>query len=224
MTPASRRIAPRSRARYTVGIRRRRWRGTVRLWIGQGLPAGAYARFVPATTRRSGSMLIVITSAHTPPGTYRLRLRAAGRSRSAMRIVTMRITGHGSVGPVSSAPFAIAGDAGVLEPGVSQPLDLSLTNPNKAPLAVYNLAVSIASVNAPNASPALPCTLADFSVQQFTGAYPLVVPGSSTRTLSALGVPSAHWPQIAIVDSPSDQDGCLGAYLRLSYGGSATFR
>jgi len=54
-------------------------------------------------------------------------------------------------------------------------------------------------------------------VTQYNGRYPMVVPGSSTVTLSGLGVASARWPQIQLVDRPFNQDGCKGATVHLGY-------
>jgi hypothetical protein len=48
------------------------------------------------------------------------------------------------------------------------------------------------------------------------------VPASSTRTLAELGVPAAQWPQISIIDLPTNQDGCRTASVTLAYAGTAT--
>jgi hypothetical protein len=224
--PWSRTIAPGSATRYRITIRRTRFRGrAVALWEGGGLPPHAYARFLPLTTRRSSATLIVTTSPRTRPGRYRLRLQATSGSTSRGIAVTLTIVGsrgRGVAKPTPSAPFRIGGNANNLELGVTQPLDLSLTNPNSVPLSVGSLIASAKSVDAPRATPSLPCTLADFSLQQFSGPYPVILPASSTRTLSALGLPSAEWPQLAILARPINQDGCQGATLNLSYSGNAT--
>jgi hypothetical protein len=120
------------------------------------------------------------------------------------------------------APFTIAGDAGVLEPGATQRLNLYLTNPNLQTLTITGIRVILEKVIAPQATGALPCTAADFVITQFSGAYPITVPATSTRSLQELAIPSISWPQVAIVDSPADQDGCKGASLTLAYSGSAT--
>src|SRR6202011_6017398 len=89
-------------------------------------------------------------------------------------------------------PFTIAGNVGgPLQPGVPQPVDLQITNPNTSPLVITDLTASVAAVSAPGATPSLPCTLSDFSMQAFSGPLPLTVPASSTRRLAELGVPAA---------------------------------
>ena len=65
----------------------------------------------------------------------------------------------------------------------------------------------------------LPCTAADFTVTQYSGPYPLAVP-PGTSSLSGLGVPAAAWPQVGMLDTSANQDGCKGATLQLSYSGS----
>ncbi len=120
-------------------------------------------------------------------------------------------------------PFAITGNVeGPLQLGVPQPIDLRITNPNTSPLVITDLTASVAAVSAPRATPSLPCTLRDFSIQAFSGTLPLTVPASSTRSLAELGVPAAQWPQISIIDLPTNQDGCRAASLTLAYGGMAT--
>jgi hypothetical protein len=223
-TPSARRVSAGTVARYTVTIQRAGFRGAVTLWVGRGLPPRAYARFAPPKTRGAQSTLMIATTARTPVGHYRVWLRgksAVGSSRISVRLNVWHKRGDGPVGPVRSPPFTIAGSAGDLEPGVARSLNLAITNPNRQGLLVTWLTVSIQRVSAPNATAALPCTVADFAVRQFSGDYPLAVPASSTRTLSALGTPGSQRPQVTLVDRPLDQDGCKGASLVLGYGGMA---
>jgi len=223
-TPSTLRIAAGGVARYRIRIHRTHFAGAVALWVGRGLPPGAYARLVPATPRRSSSTLPIMTSARTPAGRDRLRVQATSGAGASTIVVTLIIAprrGTGVVGPVQRTRFTIAGDAGALQPGVSRALNLSIANPNRLRLSVTSLIVTLHSVTAPRATDAHPCTLADFSVRQFSGPYPLLVAPSRTRTLSALRIPIARWPQVAIVDRPIDQDGCQGASLKLVYSGTA---
>ena len=222
--PLTLRIAAGGVARYRIRIHRTHVAGGVALWVGRGLPPGAYARLVPATPRRSSWTLIVMTGARTPPGPHRLEVRATSGARASTIVVTLIIAprrGTGLVGPVQRPPFTIAGDAGDLQPGVSRALNLSIANPNRLRLSVTSLIVTLHSVSAPQATDAQPCTLADFSVRQFSGPYPLLVAPSRTRTLSGLRIPIARWPRVAIKDRPFDQDGCQGASLNLVYSGTA---
>jgi hypothetical protein len=124
------------------------------------------------------------------------------------------------VGPLHSPRFTIGGYAGDLRPGVSRAAHLSIANPNHLRLSVTSLIVTLQSVRAPRATGALPCTLADSSVRQFSSPYPLIVAPLSTRTLSELRIGTARWPQVAIIDRPFDQDGCQGASVSFVYSGT----
>jgi len=137
---------------------------------------------------------------------------------------TKSATGTGTAtGNVELSPFAITGDfQGPLEPGASRAIDLQITNPNASPLVVTQLTASVRALSAPQATAALPCTLSEFSVRQFSGHLPLTVPASSTTSLAELGIPAAQWPQISLIDLPTDQNGCQAASLTLAYAGVAT--
>lgn len=129
----------------------------------------------------------------------------------------------GAAASVGVPSFSISGDvADPLEPGVPGPIDVTITNPGPSPLALSGLTVTISALTAPQASNALPCTLADFAVQQYSGPYPLLIPASSTRSLEALGLPVPDWPQVTLVDQPHNQDGCQRASLTLLYTADAT--
>ncbi len=217
------RVASGSIARYRIVIRRSRWRGVVTLRITRGLPRLARVRFVPRRTRGSASTLTVTTSTGTV-GTFRLRVRGTGRAGTATIVLTLKVvppTRSRGTGYVTVPPFTISGDVGDLQPGVLRALDLRLTNPNPLTLTVTLLTVSLERVSAPNATPSLPCTLADFALQQLSGRYPLAVPAASSTSLGALGLPSAEWPQVAIIDRTTNQDGCRGATVTLGYAAAA---
>jgi hypothetical protein len=124
------------------------------------------------------------------------------------------------VTPPERATFSISGrTTRMLSPGVSAPLDLSLTNDHGSALTVGQLVVRVAAVLAPAADAAHPCTLADFAVTQFGGAYGFLVRASTTSTLSALGIPAALFPRVAMINRPLNQDGCKHATLTLAYSG-----
>jgi hypothetical protein len=233
-----------STATYKIVIRRAHFTGPVTLRIASKLPSGATVRFSANRTRRSSSTLTVRTSQRTAPRSYRLRLSAkSGKltrtSSLTLAVATAQATGpasggtnggavtggtlNGSTLSIQPPSFTLAGNvAGSLEPGTPRALNLQITNPNPRPLIVSGLSTSIRAVSAPAATAALPCTLSGFSAQQFSGRLPLTVPASSTRTLAQLGVPAAQWPQISIVNLPTNQDGCKGASLALAYTGAAT--
>ena len=106
----------------------------------------------------------------------------------------------------------------IVSPGVFVPLDLSITNLNTSSLVITELNVTVTDVAAPNASATLPCTSADFDVRPVDTQFTILVPSQSTRTLSHLGIPQTAWPEVGMpVNTTTDQDGCKGATLMLSY-------
>jgi hypothetical protein len=118
--------------------------------------------------------------------------------------------------------FTISGNTvGPLYPGgVTRNLDLSLTNPNNVTIYLSSLNVALASITAPNAHGSLTCTAADFSLVQYSGAFPIVLP-PGTKTLSQLGYTQAQMPSISMPDRLLNQDGCKGATLNFGYSGNA---
>ena len=227
-TPASVTLGAGSTAVYAIQLVWTNGGGDVALSVLGGLPTGAKATFSPnpATGNSYSSTLQVTTTASTPDSTNTLYLVASGKdtgnvTRYAYASVQLVISTSGS-------PFTISGNlVGLLVPGSMLPLELSLTNPNKKSLSVTNLSVTVQSVTRTSLAIAQhqPCLIGDYAVVQYSGPYPLVVPGSSTKplTLSQLGVASSNqWPQIKFLNTTSNQDGCKGATLSLSYSGSGT--
>lgn len=213
-------VTPPTQTIYAGGVARYRIRPRavardLRAQVVSGVPPHARANL----TRRGSSaawMLEVTTSSQdTPRGAYLIRVRIRHGHRSRALLLRLNVVSPPSV------PFVISGEAGMLQLGADQPIDLALSNPNPRPIAVDDLTVTVQGVSAPRASPWLPCTLDDFSVSQFSGGYPLIVPPDRTVALSGLGVPSSDWPQVRIRDRMVDQDGCQGATVSLSYRGTA---
>jgi len=218
-TPASVNLAPGEIAVYTIRLDRTRLPGNVALVVKSGLPTGATWAFAPNLTTGDTSTLQVTTSEATKDGTYTLILGASGNdsngdAKNASASVKLDIKTNGRA-------FAISGNlsSGLLAPGLTVPLELNLSNPNKKSLSVTNLSVTVQSVTPVGNNH---CLKNDYLVTQYSGPYPLVVPGSSSTTLSALVVPSTQWPQITFRDTAINQDGCKGAILSLSYSGSGT--
>jgi hypothetical protein len=233
-TPTSAQITAGASASYRITVHRSHLASIISLRITAGLPRGAHAQLAPGRTRGSHATLTITTSKRTRPGNYRLRIAAFSATLRRTVGLTLRVRSAASTPATPTAPatpatptaqglpFTVSGDLSNLVPGQAQRLDVSLANPNSATLAVSNLTVAVKSVSAPHATAALPCTPADFAVSQFSGAYPLAAPPSATRTLADLGIPSAQWPQVSIIDRPSNQDGCKGATVTLAYSGTAT--
>ncbi len=120
--------------------------------------------------------------------------------------------------PLAAGPdsFTIHGRFDVpLRPGASGGLDLELRNPSEENLTIRELEVSLEEIDAPNATLELPCSRADFIVEQSTGSVPL--DAAQTATLSSLGWQPEQWPQIGMQETGVNQDGCKGASLVLDY-------
>jgi hypothetical protein len=118
--------------------------------------------------------------------------------------------------------FSLSGEpsSAVISPGVFVPLDLSISNSNDVTLVVTEIEVTVSAVSAPNATKLLPCTVKDFKVNQLDTKLTLTVDPGETVALSKLGLPSTAWPQVGMpIDKKTNQDGCKGASLTLSYSG-----
>jgi hypothetical protein len=136
--------------------------------------------------------------------------------RTATAAVTLVVSSKGK-------DFSISGNvSGLLAPGVSRPLNLTLTNPNNQPLAISNLTVTVKSVTKAAHAPVGACTTSDYAVVQYSGPYPLSVPANGSATLTSLGVASSKWPQVKMLDAAYNQDGCKGATVTLAYSGSGS--
>ena len=154
--------------------------------------------------------------------------RFSPRARGGLLVLLMALAavlgfavlGGGAFGADSSEGlgFSVSGNAsGALWPGLAAaPIDLGFSNPNDDGVSVATLAVSIASVTAPNATAGLPCTTADFAVGQFTGSLPFVIPPGAS-TLQSRGFGSSSWPTVRMLDTSSDQSGCAGATVHLNF-------
>ena len=114
--------------------------------------------------------------------------------------------GETSIVNASAQPYTISGSvtSPLLWPtnaATGTPIDVAFANPNGDSVRVSSLVLSIASVTAPHATAAQPCTTADFAVTQFTGTYPFFIPpgpsslGPPTGAgVQSLGFASGAWP------------------------------
>jgi hypothetical protein len=122
---------------------------------------------------------------------------------------------------VTAAAFDISGSAaGAISPGVTVALDLRITNPRDVSVDITDLEVTLDRVVAPRTSSSLPCSPADFQLDQAAGDLDVTVPAGSTRSLSTLKLARRSWPHVRMRDRPVNQDGCKGASLVLGYTGS----
>jgi hypothetical protein len=220
-TPASVTVAPGFTAVFTVQLARSNFPGSVIFALVGGLPTGASATFTSNPTTGSSSTLQITTAATTADGDYPLYLVGygpdpSGRRQFAYSRVQLVLEG-------GRKPFTISGNlSGALAPGISRPLDVMLSNPNKKPVSATNLTVAVKSVARTSYAVAhnLPCTPADYTVTQYSGSYPLTVPASGSASLSSLGVASSAQPKVAMLNTATNQDGCKGAIFTLAYSGS----
>jgi hypothetical protein len=117
----------------------------------------------------------------------------------------------------AAAPFTMSGNplAGVLlyPGGPPVPINLVFTNPSGSPITIQSTTVSVTGT-----SPA-GCGAGAFAVTQQLSATP-TVPANSTRSLQALGVPQASWPQLQMTSS-GNQNTCQNATVNLGYSGTA---
>ena len=197
--------------------------GPVTLAVIGALPLGAKATYTPDPVTGNSSALQITTPATAADGNYSLYLTAIGKDPAGvLRFANVTVT---LVVQRNGKDFAISGNvSGQLAPGVSRPLDLTLTNPNKKPISVTNLTVALTSVTRTQYAVAhnLPCGPVDYRITQYAGTYPLTVPGDASAALSGLHVPQSAWPQVAMLNTASNQDGCKGATLKLTYSGSGS--
>jgi hypothetical protein len=115
--------------------------------------------------------------------------------------------------------FVIGGDLpGLLFPGASGLLPLSISNPNDFDLLVSNLVVTAAA----GSSRAGCDGVANLGIAQSNaalGAASLLVPAHGSVTLPAQG---ATAPVVTMLDLPTSQDACKGALFTLAFSGSGT--
>lgn len=117
--------------------------------------------------------------------------------------------------------LSLSGDAiSVLSPGSTSPIQIRFTNQNDHPVIIDRLSVTVQVSSAPRATPALPCSVDDFSIGQFSGSLPLVIPARSMTSLAELGVPEAEWPAVGMLQGSSNQNGCQLASLSLDFAAS----
>ncbi len=131
-------------------------------------------------------------------------------------------TGGGSIDQPSPS-YTIAGTlARPLRPGDMYPLDLALTNLGGVAMTVVDLHVTISHVTAPAATASRPCTVNDFAAVQLADGFSLDLGPAESTSLNARGIPSSQWPQVSMLNTAANQDGCKGATLTLSFTGSST--
>ncbi|MGH8869348.1 MAG: hypothetical protein ACRDYU_15315 [Actinomycetes bacterium] len=212
-SPPSLQVAAGSSAQYSVGVNRTAgFSGPVTLAVSS-LPAGTTASFSPnPATGSSSALTVTTTDGVTPDGNSTLTVTGTSPSQPN-RTTTVTL----SVKSQEKRNFGITGNvSGALSPGVSGPVDLRVENSNNQAIDVTNLSVVVDHTSAGGA-----CGPNNFAVVPYGGPYPLTVPENAARSLSQLGVPTAFWPRVRMVNLPLSQDACKGVAISLVYTGSA---
>ncbi|MCX2747697.1 hypothetical protein OOZ51_07690 [Arthrobacter sp. MI7-26] len=220
LAPPSRSVTQGTSASYNVVVQPTGgFAGNVSLSIS-GLPAGATASFSPAVVAvgpgSAPTSLNVSTTSATPLGTYSLSPKGTSGTLQSAVVASLTVTAG------QHQPFTISGGpAGLLTPGSAVSIDLQLANPGNSSLNVTGLTVSVTGVTRTLQAAAnnRPCNPSDYVVTQFSGSYPISAPPGNS-SLSTSGIPAARWPQIGMLDTSLNQDGCKGATLQLSYSGT----
>ncbi|MDQ0118042.1 hypothetical protein J2T22_001219 [Pseudarthrobacter defluvii] len=219
-TPDSVTMPPGATAVYTLQLSRNNFTGPVTFSVLGGMPAGATASFSPNPATGTSTTLQVATTSASPTGSSSLYLVGTGKDSSGKAQYA-----YANVQLVLDSTikqFGISGNVpGTLSPGTSAGLNLQISNPINKPLSLTNLSVAVAGVTRSAAAVAgnLPCTPADFTVTQYSGPYPMAVPATG-GSLQGLNVAQTAWPRVGMLDTSTNQDGCKGATLQLSYSGS----
>ena len=132
--------------------------------------------------------------------------------------------GTSGVGGVhGSSSITITGDTeGLLVPGSTLPIDLSLDNPNDFDYTVQHLTVTVSAVHAPQSSTNRPCSPADFAVSPLAEGIEFTIGSGTEDSLSGLAVAQDNWPTVGMINRPVNQNGCKGATLTLDYDASGT--
>ncbi|MGN6609330.1 MAG: hypothetical protein ACTHMS_20245 [Jatrophihabitans sp.] len=125
--------------------------------------------------------------------------------------------------PVSGSNITLAGSVTrQLAPGLSAPLDVSITNPNNFDVVVSNLQITVnpRTTKAGQSNPQCdgPTNL---KITQFSGAA-FKVKESRTLTLSALGIAQSQWPVVTMPDLPTNQDACKSTTFTYTYAATVT--
>jgi hypothetical protein len=217
---------PRGLTARFAPVKARKKRSVLTLRATNRLRPGRYVLKVGGTLRHTTRTTKLIVVVPKPAG------NGAGTGGAPTPTGTGTGSGTGPSSPNSDSgsgssaadpAYTITGNApAALEPGMVEPLDLRIENPNSTSLTLTSLTSAVTGVAAPQATPSLPCTAGDFSMQQYSGPLPLVIAPNATITLQQLDVPQSEWPQVSMLDRTSNQDGCEGASLSLSYGGAAS--
>jgi hypothetical protein len=165
-----------------------------------------------------GEAFATCTSAKTYGGladgshTFAVRALDAAGNRSAATAYTWSV-----LTATTGQPFTISGGyGGLLYPGKTADLALSVANPNGQPILVTSLTVTI-QPGSSNAGCDGPANL-QVAPSNVSTTNPLAVPANGSVTLPSGSVSA---PQVTMRNLATNQDACKGATFSFSYGGSS---
>lgn len=118
--------------------------------------------------------------------------------------------------------FPITGNTSQLfAPGVSQPVNLVITNPFDFDIKVIGVTITVQSGTTKNNLPNPACNGSQnlVATRAFSGS--VVVGRNSTRSLPQLNTPSAQWPVLTMPDLAVNQDACKSTTFHLTYTATA---
>lgn len=228
-------------AEFTVTVSAERgFTGTVTLSTTP-LPAGVELEFDRRKLTLTASQPVAVargrlrtsSSATTGAASIQVIARAGDNSETSrtsgttqtslvqLQLQPADLTNPAAPPPPTTAPggasFTVFGKLrGALAPGVALPIDLHLVNGNPFELAIDNLTVAVTSTSR------VTCRADNFAVVQFHGRYPVRVGPDGRTSLSALRVPAGSWPQLRMLNLPTNQDACKGVTVNLRYSGTGT--
>jgi hypothetical protein len=123
---------------------------------------------------------------------------------------------------VLPASFRISGSVAGLEPGVTQPVDVTLTNPNDVPISVTSVTITIGETTTKNGQPNPGCSGTQNLVLVHGLVGAVTMPAKTTASLTSLSVATKRWPALQMPDLRINQDACKDTSFALTYSGSAT--
>ena len=107
---------------------------------------------------------------------------------------------------------------GLLYPGVSRPVAVTISNPSSQAIRLTSLSLVVGAGTSPRGQPDPACDgPSNFVVshQLQSSRTELRIPARATRSLTDLGIPESAWPSVAMRDLGTNQDACQGARLTL---------
>ncbi|MGO4255453.1 COG1470 family protein [Marmoricola sp. RAF53] len=204
LSPPSRTVVDGSSTSYTLNINRGLLAGAIGLQV-TGLPQYATASVSPSLSILGSTATVnVNVPTNVVPGSYLITVKGTALLASATASAYLIVQ------PQTYPNFPISGTPDrVLSPGGPiGAINVSMTNPFNAPMTVTNLGVALQSTDKTG------CGIGNYQVTAYSGPASLTIPANSTRTLQQLGVPRAQWPQVQMLNLPSNQDACKTALVQ----------